>query len=138
MDPVVHDAVPRRLLLVRRNVTVTVAPLMLAFVVLCLMVTVRAGRQPLPLVSDDAAVALMNERGATVVLVVVVGGRVVVVVGAAGVVVGGRVGVGVGGAVVVVVVGAAVVDDEPPGRSVPVGVSPLDPGRAPMRLLVVS
>jgi len=137
---VVHESLPNEVPLVRRNVTVTVAFAMEALVTVFLRVTVKAGRHPEPLLSELAEVLLTNERCATVV---VVGAAVVVVVGAAVVVVGGQVVVVVGAAVVVVgaavvVVGAAVVLDDPPGIEVPVGVSPLALGRAPMRLLVVS
>ena len=140
-DPVVQVVVPSTLPLDRVKRTVTTAPLTLAPVLVFLMVTVMAGRHPLPEVSELAVVPLMYDRGAAVVVVgaavVVVGGRVVVVVGAAVVVVGGR--VVVVGAAVVVVVGAAVVEvDEPPGMDVPVGDAPSVPGSAPMRLLVSS
>lgn len=139
---VVQVVVPSTLPFDRVKRTVTTAPETLAPVLVFLMVTVMAGRHPLPEVSELAVVPLMYDRGAAVVVVgaavVVVGGRVVVVVGAAVVVVGGRVVVVVGAAVVVVV-GAAVVEvDEPPGMDVPVGDAPSVPGSAPMRLLVSS
>ncbi len=129
-------SVPKVVPLVRLNVTVTPAPEIAALVVLFLMVTVSAGRQPLPLVSDVFEVALTYDCWAAVVLVVVVGAAVVVVGAAVVVVVGAA--VVVVGAAVVVVVGAAVVLDELPGMEVPVGAPPLVVGNAPMRLLVVS
>jgi hypothetical protein len=133
--PVVQVAVPRLLPFVRVKRTVTPAPETFAPVLEFLMVTVSAGRQPLPEVSELLLVLLMYERGAAVV-VVVVGGAVVVVVGGAVVVVVGGAVVVVGGAVVVVV--ATVVVGDPPGIEVPVGAAPSVPGRAPMRPLVVS
>ncbi|HMQ26656.1 MAG TPA: hypothetical protein PKA98_11765 [Acidimicrobiales bacterium] len=101
------------------------------------MVTVIAGRQPAPTVSDVSEVELTKLRGATVVVVV---GAVVVVVGGAVVVVGGAVVVVVGGTVVVVdvVTLTEVVLDDPPGMDVPVGPLPSIVGSEPMRLLVSS
>lgn len=118
----------------RRNVTVTAALGTAAFVTVLRIVTVSAGLQPPPEVSDVLEVALTKLRGATVVVVgavVVVGRTVVVVVGAAVVVV-------VGGIVVVVVVLTEVVLDDPPGIDVPVGPLPSIVGNEPMRLLVSS
>jgi hypothetical protein len=127
--PVVQVAEPRLVPFVRVKATVTPAFATFAPVLVFLMVTVTAARQLLkPVVSELSAVALMEERGAAVV--VVVGAVVVVVVGAAVVV--------VVGAVVVVVVGAAVVVVDPPGSEVPVGAPPFALGSEPMRLLVVS
>ena len=129
MLPVVQVAEPRLVPFVRVKATVTPAFATFAPVLVFLMVTVTAARQLLkPVVSELSAVALMEERGAAVV--VVVGAVVVVVVGAAVVV--------VVGAVVVVVVGAAVVVVDPPGSEVPVGAPPFALGSEPMRLLVVS
>jgi hypothetical protein len=128
--PVVQVAEPRLVPFVRVKATVTPAFATFAPVLVFLMVTVTAARQLLkPVVSELSAVALMEERGAAVV--VVVGAAVVVVVGAAVVVV-------VGAVVVVVVVGAAVVVVDPPGSEVPVGAPPFALGSEPMRLLVVS
>lgn len=130
MLPVVQVAEPRLVPFVRVKATVTPAFATFAPVLVFLMVTVTAARQLLkPVVSELSAVALMEERGAAVV--VVVGAAVVVVVGAAVVVV-------VGAVVVVVVVGAAVVVVDPPGSEVPVGAPPFALGSEPMRLLVVS
>ena len=129
MLPVVQVAEPRLVPFVRVKATVTPAFATFAPVLVFLTVTVTAARQLLkPVVSELSAVALMEERGAAVV--VVVGAAVVVVVGGAVVV--------VVGAVVVVVVGAAVVLVDPPGSEVPVGAPPFVLGSEPMRLLVVS
>ena len=129
MLPVVQVAEPRLVPFVRVKATVTPAFATFAPALVFLTVTVTAARQLLkPVVSELSAVALMEERGAAVV--VVVGAVVVVVVGAAVVV--------VVGAVVVVVVGAAVVVVDPPGSEVPVGAPPFALGSEPMRLLVVS
>ena len=132
MLPVVQVAEPRLVPFVRVKATVTPAFATLAPVLVFLMVTVTAARQLLkPVVSELSAVALMEERGAAVV--VVVGAVVVVVIGAVVVVVGAV--VVVVGAVVVV---AAVVLVDPPGSEVPVGAPPFALGSEPMRLLVVS